>query len=88
MAGVVHGCKHSHTGAFAETVVADANMCFKLPETANKDSDMEAACTLGVGWISAAQALKQRLYKDEKASNSTDDTVSLSYHESYQTNRY
>lgn len=74
VAGVVHGCKNSHTGAFAETLVADANMCFKLPETANKDSDMEAACTLGVGWISAAQALKQRLYKDEKASNGTNDT--------------
>lgn len=52
-------------------------MCFKLPETANKDDDMEAACTLGVGWISAAQALKQRLYKDEKVSNGIDDTVSL-----------
>lgn len=57
--------------------MADANMCFKLPENANKESDMESACTLGVGWISAAQALKQRLYKDERASSSTDDTVRL-----------
>ena len=77
VAGIIHGCKNSHTGAFAEALVADANMCFKLPETANKDSDMEAACTLGVGWISAAQALRQRLYKDDTASNSTDDTVSF-----------
>ncbi|KAL8645113.1 MAG: hypothetical protein Q9210_006887 [Variospora velana] len=75
VAGVVHGCKDSHTGAFAETLVADANMCFKLPKTANKDSDMEAACTLGVGWISAAQALRQRLYKDEKPSGCNDDTL-------------
>lgn len=78
MAGVVHGCKDSHTAAFAETLVTDANMCFKLPKTANKDSDMEAACTLGVGWISAAQALRQRLYKDEKPSDGNDDTVSFS----------
>jgi NADPH:quinone reductase-like Zn-dependent oxidoreductase len=77
VAGVVHGCKDSHTGAFAETLVADANMCFKLPSTATKDSDLEAACTLGVGWISAAQALRQRLYKDEKTSSSKEDTVSL-----------
>lgn len=77
VAGVVHGCKDSHTGAFAETLVADANMCFKLPSTATKDSDLEAACTLGVGWISAAQALRQRLYKDEKTSSSREDTVSL-----------
>ena len=80
VAGVVHGCKDSHTGAFAETLVADANMCFKLPENANKNSDLEAACTLGVGWISAAQALKQRLYKDEKTSNGNEDTVSLFTH--------
>ncbi len=75
VAGVVHGCRYSHTGAFAEIVVADANMCFKLPETANKDSDLAAACTLSVGWISAAQALRQRLYKDENTS--CDDTVSI-----------
>ncbi len=55
--------------------MADANMCFKLPETANKDSDLAAACTLSVGWISAAQALRQRLYKDENTS--CDDTVSI-----------
>ena len=77
VAGVVHGCKHSHTGAFAETLVADANMCFKLPETANKKSDLEAACTLGVGWISAAQALKQRLYEDDKTTIDNEDTVGL-----------
>ena len=77
VAGVVHGCKDSHTGAFAETLVADANMCFKLPKTFNKDNDMEAACTLGVGWVSAAQALRQRLYKGEEASSGKDDTVSL-----------
>ena len=77
VAGAVHGCKHSHTGAFAETLVADANMCFKLPETANKENDLEAACTLGVGWISAAQALKQRLYKDEKNTDGKEDTVGL-----------
>lgn len=79
VAGVVHGCKDSHTGAFAETLVADANMCFKLPSTATTDSDMEAVCTLGVGWISAAQALRQRLYKDEKSSSSNDDTVSFMF---------
>lgn len=77
VAGVVHGCKDSHTGAFAETLVADANMCFKLPTTANKEKDLQAACTLGVGWISAAQALTQRLYKDEKAASSQDDTVHI-----------
>lgn len=54
VAGVVHGCKDSHTGALAETLVVDANLCFKLPKIADKDSDMEAACKLGVGWISAA----------------------------------
>ncbi|KAL8833883.1 MAG: hypothetical protein Q9170_004030 [Blastenia crenularia] len=75
VAGVIHDCKHSHTGAFAETLVADANMCFKLPDTANENSDMEAACTMGVGWISAAQALRQRLYKDENGSGSSDDTL-------------
>lgn len=77
IAGVVHGCKDSHTGAFAETLVTDANMCFKLPSTAAKDSDLEAACTLGVGWISAAQALRQRLYEHEKTLSSKEDTVSL-----------
>ncbi len=77
VAGIIHGCKDSHTGAFAEMLVADANMCFKLPPTAAKDSDLEAACTLGVGWISAAQALRQRLYKDEKTSSGKEDTVSL-----------
>lgn len=77
VAGVIHGYKNTHTGAFAEMLVADANMCFKLPETANKDSDMEAVCTLGVGWISAAQALRQRLYKHEDTSGSDEDTVSV-----------
>lgn len=77
IAGVVHGCKDSHTGAFAETLVTDANMCFKLPSTAAEDSDLEAACTLGVGWISAAQALRQRLYEHEKTPSSKEDTVSL-----------
>ncbi len=78
VAGVIHGCKDSHTGAFAETLVADANMCFKLPKTADKDSDMAAVCTLGVGWISAAQALRQRLYKDDKTPDGKEDTVSFS----------
>lgn len=78
----MHGCKSSRTGAFAEVVVADAGLCFKVPDTA----DLEAACTLGVGWISAAQALRQRLYNDEKktkekkeeggGSSGGDDTVS------------
>lgn len=77
VAGVVHGCKDSHTGAFAEIMVADANMCFKLPATANKDSDLKAASTLGVGWISAAQALKQRLFKDEIETGGRSDTVSF-----------
>lgn len=73
-------------------LVADANLCFKIPQTsvndAHSESEMEAACTLGVGWISAAQALKQRLYKDDKApsslsSNSKDDTVSEPFQYSF-----
>ena len=79
VAGVVHGCKSSRTGAFAEMLVADAGLCFKVPENA----DLEDACTLSVGWVSAAQALRQRLYKDEKEKakggaslSSGDDTVS------------
>lgn len=52
-------------------------MCFKLPATANKDSDLKAASTLGVGWISAAQALKQRLFKDEIETGGRSDTVSF-----------
>ena len=62
VAGVIHGCHHSHTGAFAEYLVADANLCFKVPDTV----PLEKACTLGVGWISATQALYQRLYRKER----------------------
>ena len=61
VAGVVHGCKYSHTGAFAEQLVTDANVCFHVPESI----PLEQACTLGVGWLSAAQALAQRLYADQ-----------------------
>ncbi|MCJ1246727.1 hypothetical protein MMC30_003936 [Trapelia coarctata] len=62
VAGIIHGCHYSHTGAFAEYLVADANLCFKVPETV----PLEKACTLGVGWISATQALYQRLYRKDK----------------------
>lgn len=75
IAGVVHGCKESRTGAFAERLVADAKMCWKVPENVS----LEEASTLGVGWISAAQALQQRLYRDEK-DPSEDDTVRVFRH--------
>lgn len=35
-------------------------MCFLVPGNVG----LEEACTLGVGWVSAAQALEQRLFKD------------------------
>lgn len=59
VAGVIHGCKDSHTGGFAEFLVADPAMCFLVPSGV----PLEAACTLGVGWVSATQALQQRLFE-------------------------
>ncbi len=35
-------------------------MCFLVPQNVG----LEEACTLGVGWVSATQALQQRLFKD------------------------
>ena len=60
IAGVIHGCKDTHTGAFAEYLTADPRMCFQVPEHV----PLHEACTLGVGWVSATQALQQRLFKD------------------------
>ena len=60
IAGVIHGCKDSHTGGFAEFLVADPGMCFLVPQAVG----LEEACTLGVGWVSATQALQQRLFKE------------------------
>jgi len=60
IAGVIHGCKDSHTGGFADFLIADPDMCFVVPP----NIELKEACTLGVGWISAAQALEQRLFKD------------------------
>lgn len=74
VAGIVHGCHYSHTGAFAEYLVADAKLCFKIPATL----PLESACTVGVGWISAMQALHQRLYHNDKGPRGSQDTVSFS----------
>ena len=60
IAGVIHGCNHSHTGGFADFLAADPAMCFLVPQSVR----LEEACTLGVGWVSAAQALQQRLFQD------------------------
>lgn len=60
IAGVIHGCKDSHTGGFADFLVADPGMCFLVPQGVG----LEEACTLGVGWVSATQALQQRLFKE------------------------
>ena len=35
-------------------------MCFLVPNRV----ELEEACTLGVGWVSATQVLQQRLFKD------------------------
>lgn len=74
VAGIIHGCHYSHTGAFAEYLVADANLCFKVPGSL----PLERACTLGVGWISAMQALHLRLYHNDKGLNGKQDTVRFS----------
>lgn len=70
VAGIIHGCQYSHTGAFAEYLVADANRCFKVPGSL----PLEKACTIGVGWVSAMQALHQRLYHNDKGLNGNQDT--------------
>ena len=70
VAGIVHGCHYSHTGAFAEYLVTDANLCFRIPDRMS----LEQTCTLGVGWISALQAL-QRLYDSEDGPKGKEDTV-------------
>ncbi|CZT48856.1 uncharacterized protein RSE6_09615 [Rhynchosporium secalis] len=71
IAGIIHGCKDSHTGAFAEYLVADPNMCFKVPENV----PLEKASTIGVGWISAMQALRKHLYPDKIDSNLAGETL-------------
>jgi len=68
VAGVIHGCKDSHTGGFAEYLTADPGMCFRVPA----EVPLEEACTLGVGWVSAAQTLQQRLFKGYKPSDGSD----------------
>lgn len=73
VAGIIHGCHYSHTGAFAEHLVVDANLCFRVPDSV----PLEQACTLGVGWVSAVQALSQRLYHDENGLVGSEDTVSV-----------
>lgn len=60
VAGIIRGCKDSHAGKFAEYLVADPHMCFLVP----REMRLEEACTLGVGWVSATQALQQRLFED------------------------
>ena len=60
IAGVIHGCKDSRTGGFADFLVADPGMCFLVPQRVG----LEEACTLGVGWMSATQALQQRLFEE------------------------
>ena len=72
IAGIIHGCQYSHTGAFAEYLVTDANLCFKVPDSVK----LENACTLGVGWVSAMQAL-HRLYNDDHGPTGKEDTVIL-----------
>ena len=72
VAGIIHGCHYSHTGAFAEHLVTDANLCFRVPDSL----PLEQACTLGVGWVSAVQALVQRLYHDGEGPVGSEDTVS------------
>ena len=62
VAGIIHGCRYSHTGAFAEYLIADANLCFKVPDNVPS----EKACTISVGWVCATQALYQRLYRDDE----------------------
>ena len=78
IAGVIHGCKNSHTGGFAEFLVADPGMYFLVPQ----DVGLEEACTLGMGWISATQALQQRLFKKtdkEGKQVGANDAVSLTF---------
>jgi NADPH:quinone reductase-like Zn-dependent oxidoreductase len=72
IAGIIHCCHYSHTGAFAEYLVANANLCFKIPDRV----PFKESCTIGVGWISAMQALHQRLYSgDDRSSWGETDTV-------------
>ena len=76
VAGGVHGGRYSHTGAFAEQVVADANICFRVPENVS----LERACTVGTSWLSAAQALRQRLWAGDPLDGPLgDDTVRISH---------
>ncbi|KAI9775250.1 MAG: hypothetical protein M1816_006038 [Peltula sp. TS41687] len=70
VAGVIHGCHYSHAGAFAQYLVADANMCYRVPDSI----PLEQACTVGVGWISAMQALHQRLYCGYQDDSGKEDT--------------
>jgi NADPH:quinone reductase-like Zn-dependent oxidoreductase len=72
IAGIIHGCHYSYTGAFAEYLVAYANLCFKVPDRV----PLKEVCMIGVGWISAMQALHQRLYGgDDGSSLGENDTV-------------
>ena len=84
VAGVIHGCKHSHTGGFADFLAADPAMCFPAPQGVG----LEEACTLGVGWVSATQALQQRLFQEvddgenrlgERDAVSTDDSCYFNF---------
>ena len=63
IAGVLHGCKDSRTGAFAEYVAADANLCWKVPNSV----PLEQASTMGVGWVSAIWALDHFLWPKMQA---------------------
>ncbi len=49
VAGVVHGCRYSHTEAFVKIMMTDANRRFKLLKTVIKDSNFATACMLSVG---------------------------------------
>ncbi|KAH7313139.1 chaperonin 10-like protein [Rhexocercosporidium sp. MPI-PUGE-AT-0058] len=75
VAGIIHGCKDSHTGAFAEHLVADANLCYKIPENVS----LEKASTIGVGWISAMQALRKHLYSNKPDANGAEETASTKW---------
>ncbi|KAL3428072.1 zinc-binding dehydrogenase [Phlyctema vagabunda] len=70
VSGIIHGCKNTHTGAFAEHLVADSKLCFKLPDKIS----LEKGCTFGVGWLSSLQALGQRLFLEE-GNKETEDTL-------------
>jgi NADPH:quinone reductase-like Zn-dependent oxidoreductase len=61
IAGVIRGC-HSKDGAFAEYVVANPQMCFKVPDHMH----LSDACTISLGWICAGQALRKVFFHSRK----------------------